>query len=101
VYGAQENIQLTSEGAQENPTKSITKIKGTKYSNKTYSVRSDIRSGSSGTNRNTTYKRNATKSHEQTQPASDLTELNQIIKNLMNQMGTLINLMSVLVNSSI
>jgi hypothetical protein len=35
-----------------------------------------------------------------TQPANDLTELKQITKNLMDQMGTLINLISALVNKN-
>jgi len=35
-----------------------------------------------------------------TQPANDLTELKQIKKNLMDQMGTLISLISALVNKN-
>jgi len=35
-----------------------------------------------------------------TQPASDLTELKQIMKNLMGQMSTLISLISALVNKN-
>ena len=35
-----------------------------------------------------------------TQPANDLIELRQITKNLMDQMGTLINLISALVNKN-
>jgi len=34
------------------------------------------------------------------QPANDLTELKQIMKNLMDQMGTLTNLTSALVNKN-
>ena len=35
-----------------------------------------------------------------TQPANDLTELKQMMKNLMDQMGTILNFTSVLVNKN-
>jgi hypothetical protein len=35
-----------------------------------------------------------------TQPANDLTELKKMMKNLLEQMGTLINLISALVNKN-
>jgi hypothetical protein len=43
---------------------------------------------------------NVTQTHPttMTQPANDLTELKQMMKKMMDQMGTLINLISALVN---
>jgi hypothetical protein len=87
-------------GAQANPTKNIPKIKGTKHKNKT--IQSGVTYAQVGQGQTEIPPRKVTHLNpmNMTQPANDLTELKQIMKNLMDQMGTLINLISELVNKN-
>ena len=66
VSTVMKNTQLTTKDAwcTTKYNKNIPKIKGTKYSDKTDCVRSNVCSGSSKTNRNTPNKCNSAKSNE-------------------------------------
>ena len=86
---------------QTNTTTNIPKTKRTPYGNETIPNRTNLRPGYKRTNRTASNNIPPTHTTDTAHTANDLNELKQIMTNLLDQMETLINLITVLINKNI